>query len=564
MIVQCAECGTKFRLEESKIGQRGAKVRCSKCQHSFVVQRPPAIGLDLGTDPNARARVELAGAAPPAGSNQAGTAQGAGFAIDQPTTDLTSVPNLGARAPAAQPLTTDPSLPALPEAPAAPGVLLGGPELPDLPGASELPELPPAESKDPIHEVQTAVYTVPDAIREASQAEQEASGSGAVVPPGLSAQEVAAIDLEDDDATGVVPPEVLAQAKAAAAAESHDGIPSAEADLIDDDEVTLVSDGEDPVAGRDALPGDPFASAASGSVVAPGSGDPFAPPGDPSAAEDLFSGEGALGRIQPAVIGGDSAPAPVDRAPATPGLAALDDAVPTVVESKSGEGSERKGWSLGVKLVTTLIGVAILGAGVLLWIGGGRLDLSLVGVGNEAGKAAAHYRGVHPVAMRSVLYPTRGGKEVLVFVGRAENRADEARTHVAAVAELRNRRGELVTSARAPVGIALSPAFVADLTDRQSLDDAYAVLAREQGEPRLASKAVAPFTVVFLQPPKGLADLEHTVRLAKGEPVLAPEPTPAEPVEEAEVEAEEGDERKGKRKRKGKRRRRKAKTRAEE
>jgi predicted Zn finger-like uncharacterized protein len=37
MIVTCASCMTKFSLDESKIPAKGAKVRCSKCQHVFFV-----------------------------------------------------------------------------------------------------------------------------------------------------------------------------------------------------------------------------------------------------------------------------------------------------------------------------------------------------------------------------------------------------------------------------------------------------------------------------------------------------------------------------------------------
>src|SRR5688572_16892257 len=36
MIIQCAKCGTQFRVDDAKIGPTGAKVRCSKCSHQFV------------------------------------------------------------------------------------------------------------------------------------------------------------------------------------------------------------------------------------------------------------------------------------------------------------------------------------------------------------------------------------------------------------------------------------------------------------------------------------------------------------------------------------------------
>jgi predicted Zn finger-like uncharacterized protein len=39
MIVICTRCQARFRVADEKIGPRGAKVRCSKCQTIFVVHR---------------------------------------------------------------------------------------------------------------------------------------------------------------------------------------------------------------------------------------------------------------------------------------------------------------------------------------------------------------------------------------------------------------------------------------------------------------------------------------------------------------------------------------------
>jgi predicted Zn finger-like uncharacterized protein len=40
MIVTCASCLTKFNLDESRIPAKGTKVRCSRCQHVFLVTPP--------------------------------------------------------------------------------------------------------------------------------------------------------------------------------------------------------------------------------------------------------------------------------------------------------------------------------------------------------------------------------------------------------------------------------------------------------------------------------------------------------------------------------------------
>ncbi len=41
MIVTCASCLTKYHLDDSKISEKGAKVRCSRCKHVFYVVLPP-------------------------------------------------------------------------------------------------------------------------------------------------------------------------------------------------------------------------------------------------------------------------------------------------------------------------------------------------------------------------------------------------------------------------------------------------------------------------------------------------------------------------------------------
>lgn len=40
MIVQCDTCNTKFRLDDSKIKDKGVRVRCTKCQNVFTVMPP--------------------------------------------------------------------------------------------------------------------------------------------------------------------------------------------------------------------------------------------------------------------------------------------------------------------------------------------------------------------------------------------------------------------------------------------------------------------------------------------------------------------------------------------
>lgn len=42
MIIQCDQCNTKFNLDDTKVPDKGIKVRCAKCKHVFMVQREVA------------------------------------------------------------------------------------------------------------------------------------------------------------------------------------------------------------------------------------------------------------------------------------------------------------------------------------------------------------------------------------------------------------------------------------------------------------------------------------------------------------------------------------------
>lgn len=42
MIIQCEQCKTKFKLDDSKVTEAGVKVRCSKCKHVFLAKKETA------------------------------------------------------------------------------------------------------------------------------------------------------------------------------------------------------------------------------------------------------------------------------------------------------------------------------------------------------------------------------------------------------------------------------------------------------------------------------------------------------------------------------------------
>src|SRR5574338_346914 len=42
MVIVCQKCQTRFQLDDSRIPAKGARVRCSRCKHAFLVAPPGA------------------------------------------------------------------------------------------------------------------------------------------------------------------------------------------------------------------------------------------------------------------------------------------------------------------------------------------------------------------------------------------------------------------------------------------------------------------------------------------------------------------------------------------
>lgn len=49
MIIQCEKCQTRFRLDDSRVKDKGVKVRCTKCKHVFTVHKGGAEAESLAT-----------------------------------------------------------------------------------------------------------------------------------------------------------------------------------------------------------------------------------------------------------------------------------------------------------------------------------------------------------------------------------------------------------------------------------------------------------------------------------------------------------------------------------
>ena len=44
MIITCEECATRFQLDDTRVPEKGVRVRCSRCQHAFFVKPTPEAG----------------------------------------------------------------------------------------------------------------------------------------------------------------------------------------------------------------------------------------------------------------------------------------------------------------------------------------------------------------------------------------------------------------------------------------------------------------------------------------------------------------------------------------
>ncbi len=66
MIVKCDKCQTRFKIPDEKVTEKGVKVRCTRCQHTFRVARARTAGEASGA-PSAYGAGPGGGLAPPVG-----------------------------------------------------------------------------------------------------------------------------------------------------------------------------------------------------------------------------------------------------------------------------------------------------------------------------------------------------------------------------------------------------------------------------------------------------------------------------------------------------------------
>lgn len=84
MIVKCEQCQTRFKIPDDKVTEKGVKVRCTKCAHTFRVTRdggsPPGSEADAAAPPSAASDPFARFGAPAPPATRSPTAAGA-FAL---------------------------------------------------------------------------------------------------------------------------------------------------------------------------------------------------------------------------------------------------------------------------------------------------------------------------------------------------------------------------------------------------------------------------------------------------------------------------------------------------
>ncbi|RNC66335.1 MAG: DUF3426 domain-containing protein [Desulfuromonadales bacterium] len=108
MIIQCAQCSAKFRLDDAKVTEAGIKVRCSKCKHIFVVRKEAPVeeadldavlqGLETPRHEAVRQKTEMMAAAAPTLAG-VGEAVSSGFSFDAGAVSEGNEPSLAAEEP---------------------------------------------------------------------------------------------------------------------------------------------------------------------------------------------------------------------------------------------------------------------------------------------------------------------------------------------------------------------------------------------------------------------------------------------------------------------------------
>jgi predicted Zn finger-like uncharacterized protein len=561
MIVVCTTCQARFKVADEKIGPRGAKVRCSKCQTVFIVHKE--LGVMAAEGAPAAAPPPPAPPPPPArgmeldleGEPMSGT-RPSGFIADpfaRPGQSAAPDPFAVPAAPAPDPFAAQPPAPAAAAAPQDP---FGAAD----PFAAQAPPAAPQDA-DP--------FAAPDPF----------GGAPRAASPGL----------------GAVDPFVATVASSASSAPSAPGLPtSAVTDLSD----LLGGSGppappppyEPPPESQPESQPEPSGilesgfdfDAPGGAAAPPGSMEPaFAPPlssGGEAADADLALAERTPAQPLPAVpmpgvgdfagadpfgdpagadfgavpfdaspgesldVAGPAAPSPRPE-PLAPSPAAAPPAAPSPEPSRSGAAVETTGETLaaaGLRQRSSRLRAVAINA------------ISLVALLAVASGFLALWRGARPGSwglgrqdrtqgasetfavsqLRSGIYDRADASPILFVAGKVLSHATAAvpglRVRVEVV-----RKGAVLARGEARAGALLGPEELAGARDAAALEAA-ASRAAAQAPAEVKPGDSVPFLVAISDfPPEvvgaGLSvSVEPTVEAPPASPV-APPPAPAPP-----------------------------------
>ncbi|MCK5236794.1 MAG: zinc-ribbon domain-containing protein [Deltaproteobacteria bacterium] len=106
MIIQCEHCSAKFRIDDSKVGDKGVKVRCTKCKDVFVVKPieapAPEVAAPTPEPPAPAPEVAAPTPEPPAPTPPPAQQESGGMEFDTSSFDTGGTPGEEAPAPEEQ------------------------------------------------------------------------------------------------------------------------------------------------------------------------------------------------------------------------------------------------------------------------------------------------------------------------------------------------------------------------------------------------------------------------------------------------------------------------------
>jgi Meckel syndrome type 1 protein len=463
MIVICTKCQAKFRVADDKIGPRGAKVRCSRCQTVFVVQRD---------------------AAAPA------LESGAAASPENPfTANPVSRSNMVAPAPAPAPPPSSESAP--PDDPFAPRAPTPGPP-PD-----------PFGDADPFATAAAPRATLPvtdlaDLLGPGPAPAAAPPPRPSAVPPPLPFARAAVAPLAPpadlhDDPFDLAPPAPAAPLPPPAPARIE--TPPDEGGLALEDRLTpppmKVMPADPFAAGGEAASGDPFGDPfpAPGAPFDPGSFDYAPEPGEAALAIATAEPPAA-----PAPEPAPPAPAPQPLAvPDRPGRAAAASAAAPRERIPGHRGSRLRAVALNAVALAALLLVSL--AILVVWRTGGSIDAAslrpaaVLGVLRGGGASKGPFVASE---LRSGVYERARGAPILFVRGKAVSRAAAAVGALKVSVEL-VRAGEVLARGEAIAGAVPTPEEL-----HSAADDAALALVAEAARARAPAEVRPGDAVPFL------------------------------------------------------------------